>query len=84
MVRSLQEVDTLMSTIRRVDKEISRRRLEIKRNIVPNAGLARQQVEALVRENNRRKAYLRVNSGHIEALRASGARFTSSYFICYP
>ena len=50
MVRSLQEVDTLMSTIRRVDKEISRRRLEIKRNIVPNAGLARQQVEALVRE----------------------------------
>ena len=76
MIRSLQEVDTLMSTIRRVDKEISRRRLEIKRNIVPNAGLARQQVEALVRENNRRKAYLRVNSGHIEALRASGARFT--------
>ena len=76
MVRSLQEVNTLMSTIRRVDKEISRRRLEIKRNIVPNAGIARQQVEALVRENNRRKAYLRVNSGHIEALRASGARFT--------
>lgn len=76
MVRSLQEFDTLMSTIRRVDKEISRRRLEIKRNIVPNAGLARQQVEALVRENNRRKAYLRVNAGHIEALRASGARFT--------
>ena len=76
MIRSLQEVDTLMSTIRRVDKEISRRRLEIKNNIVPNAGLARQQVEALVRDNNRRKAYLRVNSGHIEALRASGARFT--------
>lgn len=76
MIRSLQEVDTLMSTIRKVDKEISRRRLEIKRNIVPNAGLARQQVEALVRDNNRRKAYLRVNAGHIEALRASGARFT--------
>lgn len=76
MIRSLQEVDTLMSTIRRVDKEISRRRLEIKRNIVPNAGLARQQVEALVRDNNRRKAYLQVNSGHIEALRASGSRFT--------
>lgn len=76
MIRSLQEVDTLMSTIRRVDKEISRRRLEIKRNIVPNAGLARQQVEALVRDNNRRKAYLRVNAGHIEALRASGAKFT--------
>ena len=76
MIRSLREVDTLMSTIRKVDKDISRRRLEIKRNIVPNAGLARKQVEALVRENNRRKAYLRVNSGHIEALRASGARFT--------
>lgn len=76
MIRSLQEVDTLMSTIRKVDKEISRRRLEITRNIVPNAGLARQQVEALVRDNNQRKAYLRVNSGHIEALRASGARFT--------
>ena len=50
-IRSLQDANTLRQTIIKVDKQISRRRRAIRQNLVPNAGIARDQVEAMVREH---------------------------------
>ena len=75
-IRSLQDANTLRQTIIKVDKEISRRRRAIRQNLVPNAGVARDQVEAMVRENSRRKAILRLNQNEIRAMRRKERRFT--------
>jgi hypothetical protein len=77
MIRSLQEVDTLNMTIKKVDLQITKMQRAIRRNLVPNVGIARKQLEMLVRQNNERKAYLRYNRGQIEALyQSTGGRFT--------
>ncbi|MBK38589.1 MAG: hypothetical protein CMB45_06340 [Euryarchaeota archaeon] len=75
-IRSLQDAHTLRQTIIKVDKEISRRRRAIRRNLVPNAGIARDQVEAMVRANNHRKAVLRMNQNEIRVMRRKERRFT--------
>jgi hypothetical protein len=77
MIRSLQDVDTLKMTIKKVDLEITKLQRAIQRNLVPNVGIARKQLEMLVRQNNERKALLHYNRGHIEALyQRTGGRFT--------
>lgn len=77
MIRSLQDVDTLKMTIKKVDLEITKLQRAIQRNLVPNAGIARKQLEILVRQNNERKALLHYNRGQIEALyQRTGGRFT--------
>lgn len=75
-IRSLQDANTLRQTIIKVDKQISRRRRAIRQNLVPNAGIARDQVEAMVRANNHRKAVLRMNQNEIRAMRRKERRFT--------
>ena len=73
-IRSLQDANTLRQTIIKVDKQISRRRRAIRQNLVPNAGIARDQVEAMVRVNNHRKAVLRMNQNEIRAMRRKERR----------
>ena len=75
-IRSLKDAHTLRQTIIKVDKEISRRRRAIRKNLVPNAGIARDQVVAMVRANNHRKAILRMNANEIKAMRRKNQRFT--------
>ena len=75
-LKSIQEIETLKATIRKVDAEIMHRRLAIRNNTVANAGIARNEVEAMARQQQQRKAYLHTFRGQIEALyRSDGGRF---------
>ena len=75
-LKSIQEIETLKATIRKVDAEIMHRRLAIRNNTVANAGIARNEVEMMARQQQQRKAYLHTFRGQIEALyRADGGRF---------
>ena len=75
-LKSIQEIETLKATIRKVDAEIMHRRLAIRNNTVANAGIARNEVEVMARQQQQRKAYLHTFRGQIEALyRADGGRF---------
>jgi hypothetical protein len=75
-LKSIQEVETLKATIRKVDAEIMHRRLAIRNNTVANAGIARSEVEMMARQQQQRKAYLHAFRGQIEALyHADGGRF---------
>ncbi len=75
-LKSIQEVETLKATIRKVDAEIMHRRLAIRNNTVANAGIARNEVEMMARQQQQRKAYLHAFRGQIEALyHADGGRF---------
>ena len=74
-LKSIQEVETLKATIRKVDAEIMHRRLAIRNNTIANAGIARNEVEMMARQQQQRKAYLHTFRGQIEALyRADGGR----------
>jgi hypothetical protein len=75
-IRSLKDAQTLRQTIITVDREISRRRRAIRRNLVPNAGIARDHVQAMLRDNERRKAILHMNRNEIIAMQEAGSRFT--------
>ena len=75
-IRSLRDAQTLRQTIITVDREISRRRRAIRRNLVPNAGIARDHVQAMLRDNERRKAILHMNRNEIIAMQEAGSRFT--------
>ena len=75
-LKSIQEIETLKATIRKVDAEIMHRRLAIRNNTVANAGIARNEVEIMARQQQQRKAYLHTFRGQIEALyRADAGRF---------
>ncbi len=75
-LKSIQEIETLKATIRKVDAEIMHRRLAIRNNTIANAGIARNEVEMMARQQQQRKAYLHTFRGQIEALyRADGGRF---------
>lgn len=75
-LKSIQEIETLKATIRKVDAEIMHRRLAIRNNTVANAGIARNEVEMMARQQQQRKAYLHTFRGQIEVLyRADGGRF---------
>jgi hypothetical protein len=77
MIKSLQQVESLNSTIRKVDNEIVKRLKAIRRNVVPNAAIARNHVRTLQRENEQRKAVLHLNKGRIEQLyEADGGRYS--------
>lgn len=77
MIKSLQQVELINSTIRKVDNEIVKRLKAIRRNVVPNAAIARNHVRALQRENEQRKAILHLNKGRIEQLyEADGGRYS--------
>ena len=74
-LKSIQEVETLKATIRKVDAEIMHRRLAIRNNTIANAGIARNEVEMMARQQQQRKAYLHTFRGQIEALyRTEGNR----------
>ena len=80
MFRSVYEVEATKDTIRKVQREITRRRNEIRRNTVANAGIAMNHVKQLEHQNNQRKAALYTHRGQIEALyRASGSTMRSSF-----
>ena len=80
MFRSIYEVEATKDTIRKVQREITRRRNEIRRNTVANAGIAMNHVKLLEHQNNQRKAALYTHRGQIEALyRASGSTMRSSF-----
>lgn len=80
MFRSIYEVEATKDTIRKVQREITRRRNEIRRNTVANAGIAMRHVKQLEHQNNQRKAALYTHRGQIEALyRASGKSMRSSF-----
>jgi len=80
MFRSIYEVEATKDTIRKVQREITRRRNEIRRNTVANAGIAMNHVKQLEYQNNQRKAALYTHRGQIEALyRASGGTMRSSF-----
>ena len=68
MINSIQQVETMKHTIRRVNKEIVKRRRAIKRNKVANAGIAREHLEQLIRQNNERKQILHLNRNRIQQL----------------
>ena len=75
MIKSLHQVETLKSTIRKVDDEIARRKKAIRRNAVPNAAIARDHVNTLRRENRQRKSILHLNRSRIQQLyQADGGR----------
>ena len=77
MIKTLQQVETLNATIRRVDREIIKRLKAIRRNVVPNAAIARNHVRTLQRENEQRKAILHLNRTRIEQLyEADGGRYS--------
>ena len=80
MFRSIYEVEATKDTIRKVQREITRRRNEIRRNTVANAGIAMNHVKQLEHQNNQRKAALYTHRGQIEALyRSSGSTMRSSF-----
>jgi hypothetical protein len=68
MINSIQQVETMKHTIRRVNKEIVKRRRAIKRNKVANAGIAREHLQQLIRQNNERKQILHLNRNRIQQL----------------
>lgn len=68
MIKSLRQYNRLYTTAWNVDKEILRRKKAIRRNRVPNAGIARDHVKALERENQQRKAILHLNENRINQL----------------
>ena len=77
MIKTLQQVETLNATIRKVDEEIVKRLKAIRRNVVPNAAIARNHVRTLQRENEQRKAILHLNRTRIEQLyEADGGRYS--------
>ena len=80
---SVIEIERLKNTIGKVDQEISRRRTEIKRNMVPNAGIATRELQYMEMQNNQRKGYLHVNRGQIEVLysKSKGYNTMRSSFI---
>ena len=80
MFRSIYEVEATKDTIRKVQREITRRRNEIRRNTVANAGIAMNHVKQLEHQNNQRKAALYTHRGQIEALsRTSCCTMRSSF-----
>jgi hypothetical protein len=78
MLKSVEEVERVKAHIIKVDAQIMQRREAIRSNTVPNAGIARNAVEILDRQNRQRKAFLHTNRGQIEALYNSrgGRAFT--------
>ena len=62
-LKSIQEIETLKATIRKVDAEIMHRRLAIRNNTIANAGIARNEVEMMARQQQQRKAYLHTFRG---------------------
>ena len=77
MINTIQQVETLNATIRKVDEEIVKRLKAIRRNVAPNAAIARNHVRTLQRENEQRKAILHLNRTRIEQLyEADGGRYS--------
>ncbi|MDB2565364.1 hypothetical protein N9X64_00445 [bacterium] len=75
-IRSLRDAETLRATVVRVEAEITNRRQAITNNQVPNAGIARHHLEALVRANKHRKAILHMNRNEILAMQEANMQFT--------
>ena len=75
-IRSLRDAETLRATVVRVEAEITNRRRAITNNQVPNAGIARHHLEALVRANKHRKAILHMNRNEILAMQEAKMQFT--------
>ena len=75
-IRSLRDAETLRATVVRVEAEITNRRQAIVNNQVPNAGIARHHLEALVRANKHRKAILHMNRNEILAMQQANMQFT--------
>ena len=75
-IRSLRDAETLRATVVRVESEITNRRRAITNNQVPNAGIARHHLEALVRANKHRKSILHMNRNEILAMQEAKMQFT--------
>ena len=72
----MNDVRNILNTVKTVDAQIARMRLEIANGTVANEGMAMRRVSLLERDNRQRKAWLTQHEATIKALERNSGPLT--------